>query len=179
MLYQPAMASGGLTEAANGATTPLTAGSPTPTPSKPPKQPTTLSLNKASLRGSAQNLLEMATEAEVASAVPKACQVHENDRAEIVIVCEPEGASLLMGGLHPRASLYEQPINLEEARKQHEGFRCVALLWGRIPLPTREETHCWTRSNSDAHVLFLNPSFQRIPFRSPSFFIHNAPRVGP
>ena len=70
------------------------------------------------LRGSAQNLLELG-----GGEAPKACQVHENDRADIVIVCEPEGASLLMGGLHPRASLYEKPINLEMARRQHEGFR--------------------------------------------------------
>lgn len=32
----------------------------------------------------------------------KARQDHENERAEVVIVCEPEGSSLMMGGLHPR-----------------------------------------------------------------------------
>ena len=31
-----------------------------------------------------------------------ACQEHENEPAEVVIVCEPEGTSLMMGGLHPR-----------------------------------------------------------------------------
>jgi hypothetical protein len=31
-----------------------------------------------------------------------AIQEHENEQAEVVIVCEPEGTSLMMGGLHPR-----------------------------------------------------------------------------
>lgn len=31
-----------------------------------------------------------------------AIQEHENEPAEVVIVCEPEGTSLMMGGLHPR-----------------------------------------------------------------------------
>ena len=50
-------------------------------------------------------------------------QVHENDLAQVVIVCEPEGASLMMGALHPRASLYERPVNLQEAQKAHSEFR--------------------------------------------------------
>lgn len=42
--------------------------------------------------------------AENATAGPSqsACQEHENEPAEVVIVCEPEGTSLMMGGLHPR-----------------------------------------------------------------------------
>jgi len=31
-----------------------------------------------------------------------AIQEHENEMAEVVLVCEPEGTSLMMGGLHPR-----------------------------------------------------------------------------
>ena len=31
-----------------------------------------------------------------------AIQEHENETAEVVLVCEPEGTSLMMGGLHPR-----------------------------------------------------------------------------
>lgn len=50
-------------------------------------------------------------------AAPQAVQESENDKAEIVIVCEPEGMSLQMGGLHPRASLYEKPVNLEAAKQ--------------------------------------------------------------
>lgn len=34
----------------------------------------------------------------------RACQEGENDTAEVVIVFEPEGTSLMMGGLHPRVS---------------------------------------------------------------------------
>ncbi len=47
----------------------------------------------------------------------QAIQESENDKAEIVIVCEPEGMSLQMGGLHPRASLYEKPVNLDAAKQ--------------------------------------------------------------
>ena len=36
----------------------------------------------------------------------KAKQEHENDPAEVIIVCEPEGTSLMMGGLHPRHALH-------------------------------------------------------------------------
>jgi hypothetical protein len=50
-------------------------------------------------------------------------QQHENDVAEVVIVCEPEAASLMMGGLHPRGSLYERPVNIEVAQAQHAEFR--------------------------------------------------------
>lgn len=43
--------------------------------------------------------------------------------AEVVIVCEPEQASLMMGGLHPRGSLYERPVNIDVAKAQHAEFR--------------------------------------------------------
>lgn len=52
-----------------------------------------------------------------AASALQAVQESENDKAEIVIVCEPEGMSLQMGGLHPRASLYEKPVNLEAAKQ--------------------------------------------------------------
>ena len=50
-------------------------------------------------------------------------QRHENDLAKVVITCEPEGASLMMGALHPRASLFERPVNLQQAQKTHSEFR--------------------------------------------------------
>ena len=53
----------------------------------------------------------------------KALQEHENDLAEVVVVCEPEQASLMMGGLHPRGSLYERPVNIDVAKAQHAEFR--------------------------------------------------------
>ena len=43
--------------------------------------------------------------------------------AEVVIVCEPEQASLMMGGLHPRGSLYERPVDIDSAKSQHGEFR--------------------------------------------------------
>ena len=42
-----------------------------------------------------------------------------------MIVCEPQGTSLMMGGLHPRASLYERPVNLDAAKAAHAHFRRV------------------------------------------------------
>lgn len=70
-------------------------------------------------RGSATNLLS--SHAGTTTAV----QEHENETAEIVIVCEPQGTSLMMGGLHPRASLYERPVNLDAAKSAHANFRQV------------------------------------------------------
>ena len=57
----------------------------------------------------------------------QAIQEGENDKAEIVIVCEPEGMSLQMGGLHPRASLYEKPVNLEAAKQVRVAGVCVCV----------------------------------------------------
>ena len=54
-----------------------------------------------------------------------AIQEHENELAEVVVVCEPEQASLMMGGLHPRGSLFERPVNIEVAKMQHTQFREV------------------------------------------------------
>lgn len=54
-----------------------------------------------------------------------AIQEHENELAEVVVVCEPEQASLMMGGLHPRGSLFERPVNIEVAKLQHAQFREV------------------------------------------------------
>lgn len=65
-------------------------------------------------------------------------QESENDRAEICIVCEPEGTSLQMGGLHPRASLYEKPVNLEAAKRAHAEFRAVMRDKGVRVLTVRE-----------------------------------------
>lgn len=70
-------------------------------------------------RGSAVNLLSSQTGSTTA------VQEHENEPAEIVIVCEPQGTSLMMGGLHPRASLYERPVNLDAAKSAHAHFRQV------------------------------------------------------
>lgn len=47
--------------------------------------------------------------------VPVPCLPPACCRAEIVIVCEPEGTSLQMGGLHPRASLYEKVSKVKTA----------------------------------------------------------------
>jgi hypothetical protein len=54
-----------------------------------------------------------------------AIQEDENEIAQVVIVCEPEGSSLMMGGLHPRGSLFERPVNIEMAKAHHANFRQV------------------------------------------------------
>uniref|UniRef100_A0A383WIV7 Arginine deiminase n=1 Tax=Tetradesmus obliquus TaxID=3088 RepID=A0A383WIV7_TETOB len=68
----------------------------------------------------------------------KAVQEDENEVAEVVIVCEPEGATLMMGGLHPRGSLYERPVNIDTAKAQHAGFREVLRAQGVRVLTVRE-----------------------------------------
>lgn len=65
-------------------------------------------------------------------------QVHENDIAKVVITCEPEGASLMMGALHPRASLYERPVNLQDAKRAHKQFRDMLRKQGCKVLTVRE-----------------------------------------
>ncbi|DBB16407.1 TPA: hypothetical protein ACH3X3_014694 [Trebouxia sp. C0006] len=82
-------------------------------------------------RGSATNLLSGA-------GTTTAVQEHENETAEIVIVCEPQGTSLMMGGLHPRASLYERPVNLDAAKYAHAEFRQVMRDAGVKVLTVRE-----------------------------------------
>ncbi|KAF8072641.1 CPN20 [Scenedesmus sp. PABB004] len=68
----------------------------------------------------------------------KAVQEDENEVAEVVIVCEPEGATLTMGGLHPRGSLYERPVNIDSAKAQHAAFREVLRAHGVRVLTVRE-----------------------------------------
>ena len=83
-------------------------------------------------RGSAINLL--------AGGGTTAVQEHENETAEIVIVCEPQGTSLMMGGLHPRASLYERPVNLDAAKSAHAEFRQVMREAG-VKVQTRTQSN--------------------------------------
>ena len=68
---------------------------------------------------SAANLLNPATLADDL----RSRQEHENDEATTVIVCEPERSTIMMGGLHPRASLFEKTVHLDRAVAQHTAFR--------------------------------------------------------
>jgi hypothetical protein len=52
-----------------------------------------------------------------------AIQVDENHIAKVVVTCEPEGASLMMGAMHPKGSLYERPVNMADAKATHAAFR--------------------------------------------------------
>ncbi|GBF90210.1 arginine deiminase [Raphidocelis subcapitata] len=67
-----------------------------------------------------------------------AVQEDEDDEAQMVIVCEPEGSSLMMGGLHPRGSLFERPVNIESAKAHHAHFRQVLREHGVRVLTVRE-----------------------------------------
>ncbi|KAG2388312.1 hypothetical protein C9374_000476 [Naegleria lovaniensis] len=49
-------------------------------------------------------------------------QSHENDKAEVVLLHEP-GLEALLGSLHASGSLFEKPVNLHMARKNHQGFK--------------------------------------------------------
>ena len=58
----------------------------------------------------------------------RACQEGENDTAEVVIVFEPEGTSLMMGGLHPRVSdsIETDGLAVESSDKGHLAPRVPA-----------------------------------------------------
>jgi phosphohistidine phosphatase SixA len=49
-------------------------------------------------------------------------QCHEDDVAKVVLVHEP-GLEALLGSLHPSGSLYEKPMNIELAKKNHQSFK--------------------------------------------------------
>eukprot|EP00242_Pyramimonas_sp_CCMP2087_P016823 CAMPEP_0198212218 /NCGR_PEP_ID=MMETSP1445-20131203/25587_1 /TAXON_ID=36898 /ORGANISM="Pyramimonas sp., Strain CCMP2087" /LENGTH=519 /DNA_ID=CAMNT_0043886617 /DNA_START=215 /DNA_END=1774 /DNA_ORIENTATION=- len=50
-------------------------------------------------------------------------QIHEDDPAEVVIVCEPDLNNNVMGSIHPHGALYESPVNVEVSSAQHRRFR--------------------------------------------------------
>jgi arginine deiminase len=52
-------------------------------------------------------------------------QEHENDRAQMVVVCAPS-ISKSMGALHPAGALYARPVHIDQARDAHASF--VAIL---------------------------------------------------
>lgn len=49
-------------------------------------------------------------------------QVSENEPAKVVVLHEP-GISQWMGSLHPNGSLYERPVRIDAAMKEHVGFK--------------------------------------------------------
>jgi hypothetical protein len=98
---------------------------------------------KKAKRGSVCNLLE---------GNMKAIQEHENEIAEVVIVCEPESSSLTMGSLHPRGSLYERPINIDSAKTMHGEFRRVLREHGLRVLTVREILAYGTDEHMGARV---------------------------
>ncbi|KAL4439030.1 hypothetical protein ABPG77_006967 [Micractinium sp. CCAP 211/92] len=95
----------------------------------------------------------------------KAIQESENDKAEIVIVCEPEGMSLQMGGLHPRASLYEKPVNLDAAKQAHAEFRRVMREKGVRVLTVREILAYGTADHVGARVELEEFAMQALTYK--------------
>jgi len=43
-------------------------------------------------------------------------QLHEDDPAEVIIVCEPDLNNNVMGSIHPHGALYERPVNVTHSR---------------------------------------------------------------
>lgn len=95
----------------------------------------------------------------------QALQESENDVAEIVIVCEPEGMSLQLGGLHPRASLYEKPVNLEAAKTAHAEFRRIMRANGVRVLTVREILAFGTDEHVKARVELENFAMQALIYK--------------
>jgi len=94
-----------------------------------------------------------------------AVQESENDMAEVVIVCDPDGTSLEMGGLHPRASLYEKPVNLEAARTAHAEFRRVMAELGVKVLTVKEILAQGVDHHVGARVELENLAMQAVTYR--------------
>uniref|UniRef100_A0A7S0RB30 Arginine deiminase n=1 Tax=Chlamydomonas leiostraca TaxID=1034604 RepID=A0A7S0RB30_9CHLO len=94
----------------------------------------------------------------------KAVQEHENEMAEVVIVCEPEQASLMMGGLHPRGSLYERPINIDTAKAQHAEFRNQLRAHGVRVLTVREILAYNVEDNVSARVDLEDLAFSALDY---------------
>mmetsp|Transcript_8912 Transcript_8912/g.15445 ORF Transcript_8912/g.15445 Transcript_8912/m.15445 type:complete len:486 (+) Transcript_8912:82-1539(+) len=93
-----------------------------------------------------------------------AVQASENEIAEVVIVCEPEQASLMMGGLHPRGSLYERPINIDTAKAQHAEFRTQLRAHGLRVLTVREVLAFNVEENFSARVQLEDLVFSLITY---------------
>ena len=85
--------------------------------------------------------------------------------AQIVIVCEPETASLQMGGLHPRASLYEKPVNLDAAKAAHTEFRKIMRGNGVRVLTVREILAYGTGQHVGARVELEDFAMQALTYR--------------
>ena len=81
-------------------------------------------------------LLQRAWESSAASS---ACgQCHEDDVAQVVLVCEADLSNNIMGALHPHGSLYERPVNMAVCARQHAGFREALEAEGAHTLAVRE-----------------------------------------
>jgi len=65
-------------------------------------------------------------------------QCHEDDTAEVVLVCEPDLHNNLMGALHPNGALYEKPVNINDASRQHAEFRATLRRHGILCLTVRQ-----------------------------------------
>jgi hypothetical protein len=94
----------------------------------------------------------------------RAIQEHENELAEVVIVCEPEQASLMMGGLHPRGSLFERPVNVDTARAHHSEFRNVLRAHGVKVLTVREILSYNVLTNMSARVDLEDLAFSALTY---------------
>ena len=116
--------------------------------------------------GKAMSLLNPSSPTtKVANAV-RAQQFGENGIAEIVITCEPEGTSLQMGGLHPRASLYEKPVNLEAAKMAHAEFRKIMRECNVRVLTVREILAYGTEKHVGARVELENFAMRALTYTS-------------
>lgn len=73
--------------------------------------------------------------------------------------------SLQLGGLHPRASLYEKPVNLEAAKNAHAEFRAIMRANGVRVLTVREILAFGTGEHVKARVELENFAMQALTYR--------------
>jgi len=66
-----------------------------------------------------------------------ASQVHEDDAIELVLVCVA-ALPKQMGALHPAASLFEKPVNIDRIVEQHQKFKDVMREHGAKVVDVRD-----------------------------------------
>lgn len=70
----------------------------------------------------------------------------------------------MMGGLHPRGSLYERPVNIDTAKSQHAEFRNLIRAHGVRVLTVREILAYNVEDNVSARVDLEDLAFEALAY---------------
>ncbi|PXF43088.1 Arginine deiminase [Gracilariopsis chorda] len=84
------------------------------------------------------DMLRITSSGRIPRRVMKTGQSHENEYANVVIVCAPAILSKMMGSLHPAGALYEKPVNIRLAKEAHQHLVAVLERRGVIVRDVRD-----------------------------------------